>query len=87
MTSRFMHSIGIRDWLLADFPEVLTSQEGQRILRRRAEEVVREFNEYFNPEFCKISGNAKYLEPDLKEIREAYAKRDYLQLGEALEGF
>jgi len=87
MLSKFLHESGIRKWLEDDFPPVFTSQEGQRVLGRRAGEIINALDGYFALDYMKISENAKYLKPDLENIKKAYQSEDYKAMGEALEGF
>ncbi len=84
---RFLHECGIKEWLEEDFPSVFTSQEGQRILGRRADEIIDALDGYFTLDYMMISENAQYLKQDIEAIKAAYEKKDYKAMGEALEVF
>ena len=87
MASRFLHENGILKWLQDDFPEALTSSEGQRVLEKRADEIILTLDGYFTPSYMQVSENAKYLKGDLEQIRKAYEQKNYREMGKALEEF
>ncbi len=83
---RFLHESHFLNWFDEDFPS-FTTQEGLQALEERADEIIAEINNYFHPDYMKISENARYLKPWLDDIKTAYNKRDYEIMGIQLERF
>lgn len=80
------HECYFPNWFEKEFPS-FTSEEGQKVLEERAEEIVKKINNYFTPNFMLKSENAKYLRADLVKIKYFYMNGDYKNLGKALNDF
>lgn len=82
---KVMHENAIADWLVQDFP-LLTSPKGQLVLEERADEILKEFNTFFNQGFIERSSQLRreYFAPVIQAIRESYAQKNNYALSKAL---
>lgn len=86
MLREIRHEYGFYEWFEEEFP-CFTSDEGQKVLAQRADEIMKVINDYFPPWYMRQSTNAQYMENDIKNARAAYAKGDLKELGQALQSF
>lgn len=80
------HEFQFYKWFEKEFPNFI-SDEGQKVLKDRADEIMRTIDNYFTPDFMERSVNAQYLREDVENVRKAYAMKDFKELGRALELF
>jgi len=83
---KITHEYQFYEWFEKEFPDFM-SDEGQRSLKNRADEIMGAIDEYFTPDYMNRSSNAQYLKDNITMIKVAYKKRNFEDLGNALEGF